>query len=164
MRQNVVYRIHEDPDDPDSAITFTVWLSLVEMDADGDSIGWKIKNIRFRQPGTGGAPGKRWIESAPNPNVPTEDGLWWIDHADADNPQLSEFDHPPHLVGTATAVDPSDADLNYDFEGSTYSGSPPWSPTAGLDYEFAVDGEPTPLIDGMDEPVELEDDDDPPGE
>ena len=149
----------------DSAITFTVWLSLVEEDSDGDSIGWKIKNIRFRQPSTGGARDKRWIESAPNPSVPTQDGLWWIDHADGDSPQLSKFNDPPHLVGTATAVDPNDADLDYEFEGSTYSGSPPWDPTAGLEYEFTLDGEPASFLDATDEPVEVVfDDDEPPAE
>jgi hypothetical protein len=160
---DVVYRIHDNPNDPDSAIVFTVMLSLEAQEADENSIGWQITEIRFRQPGQNGDPDTIWIES--DPDVPTQDGLWWVDHADRENPQLDEFDEPPHLVGIAAAADPNATDLKYDFEGVGYtpgSGGPPWDVTAALDYKFKLDGQSSPLESGTDEPVEIDDDDDDP--
>jgi hypothetical protein len=163
---DVVYRIHDDPDDPNSAIVFTVMLSLEAEEVDENWIGWQITEIRFRQPGQNGDPDTIWIES--DPDVPAHDGLWWVDHADRDDPQLDEFAEPPHLVGIAAAVDPNDADLKYDFEGVGYtpgSGGPPWDATAALDYKFTLDGQSSPLESGTDEPVGIaDDDDDPPAE
>jgi hypothetical protein len=161
-QQDVVYRIYDDPNDPNSDIVFTVWMKLTPEDQDGDSVGWDVKQIRFRQIGQGNGD-TLWTES--DPNVPTGDGLWWVDHADADNPQLSEFDNPPRLQGLAPADDPVDKDLDYELEGDTYTGTAPWPVTAGLKYKFGLDGEPTPLETGEDEPVGVgEDDDEPPVE
>ena len=36
IKQDVVYKIHDDPNSP---ITFTIWLSLEEAAVDGNSIG-----------------------------------------------------------------------------------------------------------------------------
>jgi len=163
VSQTVVYRIHDDPNDPESAIVFTVMLLLELEAADGDSIGWEITKIQFRQPGQNGGADTIWIK--PHPDVPTADGLWWVEHADRDNPQLKEFDEPPHLVGTAASQDPSGTDLEYGFEGVSYApppGGAPWDPTAALDYDFALVGAPAPLEGGTDEPVEVDDDDDEP--
>ena len=157
---NVVYRIHDDPNDPNSPITFAVWLKLTSRDVDGHSVGWEIDEIRFRDPNSSGD--TIWTES--DPDVPTADGLWWVEHDDVENPLLKEFGDPPHLKGTAAANDPNDVDLDYDFQGSTYSGSPPWSSTAGLDYDFElVETPPASVASGTDGPVEVaNDDDDPP--
>lgn len=157
LHQDVVYRIHEDNKDPNSAVTFTIMLSLKSCERDGDMIGWEIKSMRFRQPGENGD--TIWTES--DPNVATPDGLWWTEHTDASDPQLAEFDDPPHLVGTATAHDPNDANLKYDFEGDDYTGTAPWDPTAGLEYEFTLASESTPFLEGDDEPVEVDDESDP---
>jgi len=162
-QQDVVFRIHDDPNDPNSDIVFTVWLELTPSALDGDSIGWDVKQIHFRRIGQGGGPDTLWTES--DPNVPTGDGLWWVDHADADNPQLSEFEDLPQLQGVAPADDPNDKDLDYDFESDTYAGTGLWPVTVELRYEFQVEGGPTPLEIGDDEPVGVgEDDDEPPVE
>jgi hypothetical protein len=156
LTQDVVYKIHDDPSDPNSPVTFTIWLSLTEAAADGDSIGWAIDKVRFHEVGQGGNPDRFW--SVSDPDVPTADGLWWVDHADCGNPQLAEFDQPPHLSGVAIASESGYADLEYDFEGAL-PGSGPWEPTAWLDFEFALAGEPTPLKSSDDEPVEIDEDD-----
>ena len=160
IKQDVVYKIHDDPNSP---ITFTIWLSLEEAAVDGNSIGWEILKVRFRQIGEAGGPDTIW--SVSDPNVPTPGGLWWVDHVDGGNPQLAEFDDPPHLTGVATSDDPSGTDLKYDFEGVSYTPPPsglPWDPTAALDYELKLKGESTALESGDDEPVEIDADDDPP--
>ena len=165
VTQDVFYKIHDDPDDPNSTVTFTIMLCLKKAETDGNSIGWDITGIRFRQPGEIGSASAVWIDS--DPNVPTGDGLWWVEHADPDDPQLGEFDLPPHLVGTAMAADPDDDDLEYDFEGVSYTppaGGAPWDNTAGLNYGFTIEGESGGPGSSTDEPVEVEDDDDPPME
>ena len=162
LAQDVVYKIHSDPNDPNSVVSFTIWLSLEQADTDGDSIGWKILQIRFRQTPEAYSEERIWTDS--DPNVPSSDGLWWVEHADPNDPQLAEFDTPPHLVGTAAAQDPNDPDLEYDVNSGTYSPPPggnPWGPTTALTYELTV-GDPPPEKEGDDEPGEIDDEDDPP--
>ncbi len=134
---DVEYWVHETPTDPESDVTFKIKLSLTEGAVDGDSIGWEIDSIEFRDPGN---PDTVWVDSSPS--VPSADGLWWIDHADADEPQTEEFAEPPHLDGTGDAQDPNDDDLDYDFEGFTYTpppppAEPPYTVTASFNLYFA---------------------------
>ena len=157
LTQEVVYKIHDDPNDPNSAVIFTVWLSLEREEVNGNSVGWAINRIRFRQ--VGESSDVLWTVF--DSNVPTSDGLWWIDHADQADPQLDEFASPPHLQGVATANDSNDDDLEYDFQGCSLAGSgDPWVPTAWLDYEFTIEGQPAAIAYGTDEPIEIEEDDD----
>ena len=158
-KQEVVYKIHDDPNDPNSTVVFTVWLTLAPKARDGDSIGWEVEQIRFRQVGEGGGSDTTWTES--NPAVTTADGRWWIEHADPDHPQLAEFDDPPRFQGAATADDPSDDDLEYDFQGVNNASIEPWNPTGWLDYEFALVGASEPLLSGTDDPVEVANEGDP---
>ena len=102
----VRYTMRETPEDPESDIVFTAELALKAIDSDGDSIGWKITTMEFRQPATTTEPEYIWVEGAPS--VPSPDGLWWIDHADHHSPDLAEFVLSPALTGTAIADDPSD--------------------------------------------------------
>ena len=86
-----------------------------------------------------------------------QNGLWWIKHADPEDPVLSEFLLPPLLEGVAKAEDPGNDDLEYMVEGVTYDpppGGPPFEPTAALDYQYALVGQKTPPEEGDDEPVE----------
>lgn len=161
--QQVVYRLHEDPNDPDSDVKFTIWLSLEQEDVDGDCIGWSITRIRIRQIGEGGDPDTIWKECDPHASTP--DGLWWVEHASVENPVLKEFVKPPLLTGSATPEDPNDANLEYGFEGDDYdpgSMDPPWGLTAALTYEFTLQGGPEALASNEDEPAEVDDEDDPP--
>ena len=87
LTQQVVYRLHEDPSDPNSDVKFTIWLSLVQADIDGDLVGWSVTRIRIRQIGAGGNPDTIWMEY--NPDVSTPDGLWWVEHSSVENPAES---------------------------------------------------------------------------
>ncbi len=158
LDQDVVYKIHDDPNDPNSDVVFSVWLTLTATARDGDSVGWRIKLMQFRQVEQGG-PDTIW--KILNPTIPSVDGRWWINHADGDNPQLGEFDDPPRLAGTATAEDQYDDDLEYDFQGTEGTGVTPWDPTARLNYEFILVGASEPLLSGTGDPVEVDDEEDP---
>jgi len=159
----VALRVHETPNDPESALVFVVWLELTAMDSDGDDVGWDIITAKFIQPGT---PDTTWTDNSPY--VDTADGLWWIEHADHEAPLDSEFVLPPWLAGTATADDPLDDDLDYDFAGVTYTapsppGEPPYANTGALDYSFTLTLEQTPMEEGEDEPVDIPDNPGEPG-
>lgn len=160
----VLYLLHETPTDPESAVVFAVKLELEAADSDETSIGWEITLAEFRQPGDGGPADTVWVENTPVVDSP--DGLWWCDHADFLDPQLSEFDMPPLLVGTADAEDPEEADLDYSFEGVTYEpppGGPPYDPSAGLTYVFTKVGFEDPEEEGEDEVGEIDEEEEPPG-
>ena len=106
-----------------------------------------------------GGPDTVWTQA--DPNVPTPDGLWWISHADGAHPQASEFVLPPYLVGTATAADPNDADLEYDFGGVKYTPpeppeSPPYTVTMASDYTLRRVGEQTPIATALADPTETD--------
>jgi len=159
----ISYGLHDDPNDPNSAVIMTVMLHVTLDTHIGNSVGWEITEIEFVEPGVGGADDTVWIES--DPNVPSSDGLWWVDHADWTDPQAEEFAEPPHLVGIAAAEHPGDADLEYDFEGDEYTGQGPWDPTGYLNYEFMLDGAPGPFLataDDEPEPVTVEEDEEEP--
>jgi hypothetical protein len=163
LTKTISYGIHEDPNDPNSAVVFTITLDLRAEARAGDSIGWGVTQIEFVEPGQGGGDDTLWIDS--DPSVPSSDGRWWIDHADWTDPQLEEFAEPPHLVGTAPAEDPYDADLEYDFEGDDYTGQGPWNPTGYLDYWFKLDGASEAFLSTADdepEPVTVDDEDEEP--
>ncbi len=160
--QIIEYRVHEIPTDPESTVVFVVRLELTAADSDGNEIGWEITTAEFRQPGSGGD--TIWAENSPY--VDTADGLWWIEHADPEAPEESEFVLPPWLAGIATADNPQDDDLDYDLEGVEYSppplpGDPPYENTAALDYSFTLSQEEEPLEEGDDEPVDVPPDDPP---
>jgi hypothetical protein len=156
------YRIHEVPDDPQSDVVFVVTLTVKETARDGDYIGWEITEARLEQPGD---PSAAWIGEFPA--VWSPDGLWWIEHADPDNPTEAEFTEPPWVGGVATALEPAGQDLNFAIEGVSYvppSGGAPHPTTGALDYNFTLVEAPTPLKEGEDEPVEIDPIRDPPGD
>jgi hypothetical protein len=157
MTKQIEYLIHETPTDPNSPVEFQVTLSLEESDQDGNFIGWDITSLEIEQVVEGGA-NKVWLHA--DPNVPTQDGLWWVRHADPNDPTNDEFTVPPHLQGTAGAQDPGDDDLQYDIEGKPYvppaaPEQPPYEITAALDYTFTLVGDDEPIGTGEDEPVDV---------
>lgn len=151
--QAIEYRIRETPNAPESAVVFTITLYLTAGDVDGDEVGWEIEEIRFRQPISQSLE-ILWIEASPVVDSP--DGLWWVEHADPQDPQIGEFDMPPLLTGTADAEYSEDPDLHYSFEGVAYVSppSPPFQDTVALDYILTLAGEDDPIEEGDDEPVE----------
>ena len=161
--QTLWYLIHQEPTNHQSDVVFIVRLKVQAEDSDADSVGWRIVAAEFRQPDVGGGPDTVWLEASPAVDSP--DGLWWCDHADFLDLQLSEFVLPPLLVGTADAEDPGQADLDYSFEGVSYDpppGGPPYDPTAALNYVFTIVGEPEPEEEGDDEPGEIDEENEPP--
>ncbi len=158
--QTVSYWIHDDPNDPNSAVVFGVTLTLRADSRDDDSVAWEITEATFVEFDSYGEPIQTWEENFPH--VYTADGLWWIDHADGGAPQLSEFEEPPFMEGTADAVDPGSADLDFALEGVPPNSGGPYAITAVLDHDFAVVGDPDPVQSGDDTPAQADDNDDPP--
>ncbi|MHC4062947.1 MAG: hypothetical protein ACYSUI_00380 [Planctomycetota bacterium] len=157
--RTIRYTIYEDRYDSESDVAFTVDLSVSAESKDGNDIGWEVTQIRleeFRE-----VDGNRvWTEDWPT--LYTADGLWWVGHADPDDPQISEFDMPPLLDATAEAQDPSYANLDYYLEGvhNNALSATPFTNTVGLDFEFTLVGEEDPIEEGDDEPVEPDEDGD----
>jgi len=152
------YDLREDPGDLSSAVIWTIELGIQAEQADGSYVGWLIHSVTISGIDQDGQPTNVWIDASPG--LSPSGGLWWVEHADPDNPQRSEFAMPPHLQGTASAEDPIDEDLDYDFEGKTYTPpappeEPPYEVTAALDYTFTPVGSGAPIASGEDEPVEV---------
>ncbi len=149
------YNIRDLPGEPLSPVTWTIDLALQEADAAGNSIGWAVNSVTICKLDASGQPENTWLDAAPV--VTSADGLWWVQHADPENPARSEFVLPPCIGGTAAAHNPANANMNYYLEGVPYDPSPGTAPfliTAALNYSLHLDGDPLPT-DGDDEPVEL---------
>jgi hypothetical protein len=154
--QQVVYHIRSEPNDPNSEIVFDVILSLSAQVADPNSVGWHIDQIECRQ--TSGEVVKVWTQDAPPIGSP--DGLWRVQHAHPDHPQLQEFAELPVLEGTAQAEEPEDPDLDYSFSATGYSGpgNRPYANTATATFTFVLTEDPPETVEtGSDEPVEITD-------
>ncbi|MBN2448290.1 MAG: hypothetical protein JXO22_16305 [Phycisphaerae bacterium] len=161
--QYIQYLMHATPADPNSPVVFGVALTLQASDADGDAVGWDVTAVDFTEYDPNGLPDRTWVEN--NPHVPTADGLWWIEHADGENPEPAEFAEPPLLEGQAAANNFGAEDLDYMLEGLQYSpppGGAPYTNTAALNHEFTLDGESEPIESGEAEPVEIPPYSDPP--
>jgi len=149
--QAVKFSIHETPDNPRSAVAFVVELELTAINTNGNLVGWKITEARFWDSAEGDP---KWIEDSPV--LDTGDGLWWIDHNNAQDPQLSEFVNLPYFEGTADAESAWDDNLEYELEGDFFSGTPPYDVTGAATGAFTLEGEPEPELVVDDDPVELE--------
>lgn len=160
---SIRYNIRETPGDPSSAVIWTIDLALQEEQVDGNDVGWLIDSVTISQLNTTGQAENAWTEATPTVNSP--DGLWWLAHADPQNPQRSEFAQPPLLESTATAQDPANADLDYYLEGLPYEPppeGPPFEHTAALDYTFTLVGSSEPESAGDYMVTEILPDDVPP--
>lgn len=157
--ETVVLIIREDPEEPESSPKFSIKLSLKAQSMVGQSVGWAINRATIR----------RFVDEVPDAEwqdtgavVLTSDGLWWVEHANPQTPDLSEFANPPHIVGNADAKTGNVNDLDYDIEGVLYTPppeGPPYAVTIGLNHYFIQQGGLTAEDTGIDEPVEADDDD-----
>lgn len=159
--QTVQFNLRETPGNPLSNITHRVILGLFEDGRDGDNVGWEVAIATIHELDGNGDVAYRWSKGYPT--VDTGDGLWWIEHADPDNPVMEEFVLPPRIYDTAGALDPGVSDLDFDIEGNTYNeppGGPPFDTTGSLDsfLRLADTPPPPPKKDESDEPVEVPDD------
>ncbi len=138
---SIRYNIRETPGDPSSAVIWTIDLALQEEQVDGNDVGWLIDSVTISQLNATGQAANVWTEATPTVNSP--DGLWWLEHADPQDPHRSEFAKPPVLESTATAQDPANADLNYYLKGVPYNPppeGPPFVNTGALAYTFTLVG------------------------
>ncbi len=153
---NLRYSIHDDPNDPESPVVFIVELDLRAADTNGDEVGWEVKQARFKKL-DGLQVIKEWF--ADWPEFDTVDGLWWIEHVEAKQPELEEFTLPPLLAGTAQRKNASGPGLEFDLVGESYTppqGGPPYPVTSSLTHFFQEVGGSTPEQSGEDTPTESE--------
>ncbi|MEW6252822.1 MAG: hypothetical protein AB1716_19470 [Planctomycetota bacterium] len=155
LTYDLEYAIHEVAEDANSPVVWTVGLELTREQTDGHWIGWAVDKVVLTEL-EDGVPADVWHET--DPAVYTADGLWWIQHANVETPQLTEFTLPPRIAGTAPADEQSPS-LLYDFEGVPYvpTPTPPYEVTTGLTYSFALDDDPPQKKkEAEEEPVETE--------
>jgi len=155
----VHFWLHETPDDPESPVTFKLALYLLGQTGDCSQTGWYIDSLEIRQVDPNSGPDRVWMLD--DPDVPTQDGLWWVTHADVTNPDPSEFVMPPQLTGLAISQDPYVEDLDFDFEGVSYTpptppNSPPFDVTAALNLWLQLEGGEDPLADSAGDPADAD--------
>jgi hypothetical protein len=148
----VTFQIREVPTDLNSAVLFTVTLAIDAVSVDQDAVGWSISQATFQETGAG----RIWARS--DPPIDTVDGLWWVKHADVENPVTAEFRYPPTLQGIAPPVSGTTDSLDYAFAGTKTEATGSTSNLAMVTYAFQnhSTGEPiiTPPPD-EEEPVEI---------
>lgn len=149
--------LHATEGDPTSYIDFTVTMGLMKEELDGDNIGWDVISVTIREWDASGNVLHTWYKT--NPFVDTPDGLWWIEHANPASPVNSEFLVLPWIAGTAPSMNPTEASLEFDFEGAIYMAPPeeaPFEDTVSLTTLLQEEGDPQPAPkkDESDEPVE----------
>jgi hypothetical protein len=133
--------IHSVPSDPESPVDFIVVLELTAEDVDGDAVGWAVTSIRIGQLDEWGFTIGDWSQS--DPVVASTDGLWWLEHADGENPTTSEFVILPTILGTAAPELANDPDLDFFLEGTGAQPDPDYPfPTGGIvDVGLVLDDE-----------------------
>jgi hypothetical protein len=151
----VCYLIREIPDDATSSIEFAFALSLREQNRTGSDIGWSIVAADIRQAIDPHQCDRTWHTTSID--LTTPDGLWWVTHADADQPAISEFDMPPLIAGTADALGAHD-DLIYSIRGNEGDHG---INQVRLDYRFQLANNPE--VEGEDDDDEGDIDDAPDG-
>ena len=154
------FNLHKTVGDPTSPIDFTVTMGLMIEAQDGDSIGWDVVVVTIREWNENGDLLNTWSKF--NPFVETTDGLWWIEHANPAAPVNSEFLIPPRIADTAGHVNPTEAALEFEFEGTIYVAPPegaPFEDTSSLTIWLRAEEipPPPPKKDIENEPVEMPD-------
>jgi hypothetical protein len=156
--RGVRYSIREVPTDPNSAVRWTVDLSLEAVDRCGNDVGWAITRVTITDLDSIGNVDRTWTELAPG--LATPDGLWWVSHADLEAIESGEFDVLPALGGFAQPTLGTSTTLSYSLAGAVYTpepGDPLFGHTvSGLTYAFMLEGSSTPEEEGEDEPAEIE--------
>ena len=154
----VVYHIRETPYDPESNVTFTVQLELAAVDSTSEFVCWSVERIVIKQYADSGSMIGEWAETLVDVDSP--DGLWWVEHADTSDPQMSEFAVAPPVAGRATALDETEPDLDYSIEGAEYvesasQAASPYTITARLTYLLWKLGAAQPEEEEEEEIVEV---------
>ena len=158
------YVIRLDPTNPGSRVQYVLSSTISAQEQDGDWIGWEVQSYKITEKAVLGSD---TVWAADFPFVDTSDGLWWVEHADPDNPIPSEFALPAGIVGAAVSNDPGVPALYFSVVGAPYSppaGGSPVEATGALTFSFSRTPDPNdpPDDSGDDEPVDLPDPADPP--
>lgn len=157
--RTVSYCVYDDPANPQHVPIYYISLQLTPVGTDGDSIGWQVDQIAIARMNPNGTVNRKWSQVLPS--VDTPDGLWWVDHLDAESPAAAEFTMPPPIGGQAAAGQSGAAALNYDLAGTTCSGDCETEELAVasiLYVRLQQEDESEPELDKDEEPAETEDD------
>ncbi len=151
------YAIREDPTVPTSRVQYVLSSTISAQEQDGDWIGWEVQGYTITEKAVLGSD---TVWAADFPFVDTSDGLWWVEHADPDNPIHSEFVLPAGVIGAAVSNDPAVPDLYFAVVGAPYAppaGGAPYEVTGALNFRFSTTALPSdpPDDDGDDEPVDV---------
>lgn len=144
----VQFTLHETPSDPNSPVTFVIELDLASDEVNGSAVGWAVTRVQIQREDEQTSTVYTWSDETPV--VGTQDGLWWLTHADPNDPRIEEFTQPPALAGTGVETYQEQPDLDYDLEGHTYTppeppAQPPYAVTALLDWRLQYADEQEPV-------------------
>jgi hypothetical protein len=148
----VTYRLHDDPTDTGSAVSWTILLTLSPVERAGNDVHWEVVYLEIHDV----AEGRKWDIVAPL--VDTSTGGWWVTHADAAVPAAEEFVLPPRIAGDAPALAGTTERLAFCLEGREYAPPPAgqlWNVTGALSHSFTVGDDDEPTKEGPDEPAEI---------
>lgn len=151
--QTIHWSFRENPEDPESTVEIHAIVTLSAVEVDEENVGWSVASVEFIR--GEGEDETSWVEVAPP--LETPDGLWWVAHADVENPQLDEFIDTPLLSGRAYSDDPEEVDLLYEIESATPMEGGPFEQTSGVSYLLAAADTNEPVKEGEQEPVETVD-------
>jgi hypothetical protein len=154
--QTIQLRFRSEPGNPESPVVLDAVLHLSAESTSGEHlVGWRIDRAQFSRRVDNRS--DHW--SAPSlPTSDSSDGLWWVEHHDAQAPDISEFTvHLPSISGSAMGGEIGQTDLDFALEGTQGSSSttPPNAQTANAGYYFNVADDEEPIADDDDEPVEV---------
>ncbi len=151
----VVNYVIRDSLDPETGDKFIVSLELEEIEYDANAIAWVIAKASFIEIHPDGTE-TTWRIDYPDTDLPNN--LWWVEHENPENPNVSEFAAVPQLIGTATPISPDNDFLQYEFRGDglTTIPSKPTLLAAKMTFKFKKQEDPIPLEEEEDEPVEID--------
>jgi len=155
----VQYAIRVDPTDPNSRVQYVLSASLSARQQDGNWIGWEVESYTITEKAVLGSD---TVWEVALPYVDTSDGLWWVEHADPDNPTRAEFVEPAGIGGTAVAGDSAVPNLKFWVVGVPYAPPPdgaPYEVTGAINFAFSATATASdpPADSGNGEPVDLPD-------
>lgn len=145
----VNYAIRVDPTNPNSRVQYVLSSTVSAQEQDGDWIGWEVQNYTITEKAVLGSD---TVWAVDLPFVDTTDGLWWVEHADPDNPNRPEFVVPAAVIDTAVANDPGIPDLYFDVVGAPYTPpaeGAPFEVTGALNFVFSTTSDPNDSPDDM---------------
>ena len=159
--REVHYAIHQNPENPFSRVQYVLTLSITALEQDGDWIGWEVTNYKITEKAVLGSDTVWGVDL---PFVDTDDGLWWVEHVDPNDPGRAEFAVAAPVSDRAVAQDPGIPDLYFDVVGQPNAVSPegwPEDVTGTLNFAFWALPEPDDPPPAPDDPPDDNGDNEP---